>query len=56
MPATEIQGKTLGVIGLGAIGVMVANAAQSLNMNVVGYTALPITLHKLPLIFPTPSP
>ncbi|MEG0663115.1 MAG: 3-phosphoglycerate dehydrogenase family protein, partial [Anaerovoracaceae bacterium] len=34
---TEIKGKTLGVIGLGAIGVMVANAAKSLGMNVVGY-------------------
>jgi len=33
----EIKGKTLAVIGLGAIGVLVANAAQSLGMNVVGY-------------------
>ena len=33
----EIQGKTLGVIGLGAIGVLVANAAQALGMNVLGY-------------------
>ncbi len=33
----EIQGKTLGVIGLGAIGVMVANAATALGMQVVGY-------------------
>ena len=33
---TEIQGKTLGVIGLGAIGGMVANAAIALGMNVVG--------------------
>lgn len=33
----EIMGKTLGVIGLGAIGVMVANAACALGMNVVGY-------------------
>ena len=33
---TEIQGKTLGVIGLGAIGVLVANAAVALGMNVVG--------------------
>ena len=33
----EIEGKTLGVIGLGAIGVMVANAARSLGMNVIGY-------------------
>jgi D-3-phosphoglycerate dehydrogenase len=33
----EIKGKTLGVIGLGAIGVMVANAASALGMEVVGY-------------------
>ncbi len=33
----EIAGKTLGVIGLGAIGVLVANAANSLGMNVLGY-------------------
>ena len=33
----EIKGKTLGVIGLGAIGVMVANAAEALGMNVIGY-------------------
>ncbi len=32
----EIKGKTLGVVGLGAIGVLVANAAMSLGMNVVG--------------------
>lgn len=34
---TEILGKTLGVIGLGAIGVLVANAAEGLGMNVIGY-------------------
>ena len=33
----EIQGKTLGVIGLGAIGVLVANAALDLGMKVIGY-------------------
>lgn len=33
----EIQGKTLGVVGLGAIGVRVANAAHHLGMDVVGY-------------------
>lgn len=33
----EISGKTLGVIGLGAIGVLVANAAIELGMNVFGY-------------------
>lgn len=34
---SEIQGKTLAVIGLGAIGVLVANAATALGMKVVGY-------------------
>lgn len=33
----EIKGKTLGVVGLGAIGVLVANAALSLGMEVYGY-------------------
>jgi D-3-phosphoglycerate dehydrogenase len=33
----EIKGKTLGVIGLGAIGVLVANAAENLGMKVFGY-------------------
>ena len=33
----EIMGKTLGVIGLGAIGILVANAAKALGMNVYGY-------------------
>ncbi len=33
----EIEGKTLGVVGLGAIGVKVANAAHHLGMDVVGY-------------------
>lgn len=32
----EISEKTLGIIGLGAIGILVANAAISLGMNVVG--------------------
>lgn len=34
---TEILGKSLAVIGLGAVGVLVANAAQMLGMNVTGY-------------------
>lgn len=33
----ELPGKTLGVIGLGAIGVLVANAARSLGMRVLGF-------------------
>lgn len=34
---TELKGKTLGIIGLGAIGGMVANAACDLGMKVIGY-------------------
>lgn len=34
---TEVKGKKLGVIGLGAIGVLVANAAVDLGMEVIGY-------------------
>ncbi|MBE5815507.1 MAG: ACT domain-containing protein [Clostridiales bacterium] len=33
----EVRGKTLGVVGLGAIGALVANGAIGLGMNVVGY-------------------
>lgn len=33
----EIEGKVLGVIGLGAIGVLIANAAVNLGMEVLGY-------------------
>lgn len=33
----ELAGQTLGVIGLGAIGGMLANSARSLGMNVIGY-------------------
>jgi len=36
----ELPGRTLGVVGLGAIGVQVANAAQSLGMNVIGFDAM----------------
>ena len=34
---TEILGKTLGIVGLGAIGTMLANTAESLGMEVMGY-------------------
>ncbi len=34
---TEIMGKTLGVVGLGAIGGLIANAAIQLGMRVIGY-------------------
>ena len=36
----ELPGRTLGVVGLGAIGVQVANVAQSLGMKVIGYDAM----------------
>jgi D-3-phosphoglycerate dehydrogenase len=34
---TELPGRTLGVVGLGAIGVKVANAAHALGMRVIGF-------------------
>jgi D-3-phosphoglycerate dehydrogenase len=33
----ELRGKTLGVIGLGGVGVLVANAGAGLDMNVIGF-------------------
>src|SRR5690606_36680237 len=35
--SVELTGKTLGVLGLGAIGAVVADRAQGLKMKVVGY-------------------
>lgn len=34
---SEVKGKTLGIVGLGAIGIMVANTAVHLGMKVIGY-------------------
>ena len=34
---SELQGRTLGIVGLGAIGRLVANAAIGLGMKVIGY-------------------
>jgi len=34
---SELPGKTLGIVGLGAIGVEIANAASTLGMDVIGY-------------------
>lgn len=45
----EIKGKTLAVIGLGAIGVLVANAASALGMNVVGFDPYMSVKHALEL-------
>ena len=36
----ELPGRTLGVVGLGAIGVLVANSARALGMNVIGFDPL----------------
>jgi len=41
----ELPGRTLGVIGLGAVGVEVANSAQALGMKVQGYDPQ-ITVHR----------
>lgn len=38
----EILGKTLGIVGFGAIGRLVADAAKALGMNVIAYDAFPI--------------
>lgn len=45
----EIKGKTLAVIGLGAIGVLVSNAASALRMNVIGYDPYMSVKHALKL-------
>ena len=45
----EISDKTLGIIGLGAIGILVANAAIDLGMNVVGYAPYLSTANALRL-------
>ncbi len=34
---SELPGKTLGIVGLGAVGVQIANAANALNMDVIGF-------------------
>lgn len=45
----EVKGKTLAVIGLGAIGVLVANAASALRMDVIGYDPYMSVKHALKL-------
>lgn len=45
----EIMGKKLGVVGLGAIGVLVANAAAALGMDVIGYDPFLNVEHALKL-------
>ena len=46
---TEIKGKKLGIIGLGAIGVQVANAANRLGMDVYGCDPYLSVAHALPM-------
>lgn len=43
---TEILGKTLGVIGCGAIGALVADAAHKLGMNVLGVEPSSVTIER----------
>ncbi|MHA2407691.1 MAG: hydroxyacid dehydrogenase [Candidatus Ranarchaeia archaeon] len=41
LKGTEIKGKTLGIIGLGRIGLALAKIAQGFGMNVIGFDILP---------------
>ena len=49
---TEIMGKTLGVVGCGAIGALVANAAGALGMHVIGVEPSEATIEKNKHLFP----
>ena len=49
---TEILGKTLGVIGCGAIGALVAQAAGALGMHVIGVEPSQATIEKNKNLFP----
>ena len=42
MMGSELKGKYLGIIGLGNIGKRLGRLARALNMNVIGYDAVPI--------------
>ena len=50
---TEILGKTLGIIGCGAIGALVAQAAGALGMHVLGVEPSEATIEKNKHLFPT---
>lgn len=50
---TEIMGKTLGVIGCGAIGALVAQAAGGLGMHVIGVEPSAATIEKNKHLFPS---
>lgn len=49
---TEILGKTLGVLGLGAIGALVAQAASGLGMHIVAVEPSPVTIERNKTILP----
>lgn len=49
---TEIMGKTLGIIGCGAIGALVANAAGALGMHVIGVEPSESTIARNSHLFP----
>lgn len=49
---SEISGKTIGVIGCGAIGALVANAAGALGMHVIGVEPSDATIQKNKHLFP----
>lgn len=40
---TELEGKTLGVVGMGRIGVKVARIAKAFGMKIIGYDVIPIS-------------
>lgn len=50
---TEILGKTIGVIGLGAIGALVAQAAGALGMHVIGVEPSAATIERNKHLFPS---
>lgn len=49
-PLTEVAGKTLGIVGLGAIGSRVAMIAQAMGMNVIASTRTPRPAALFPLV------
>ena len=49
-PITEISGKTLGIYGLGTIGIAVAKVALAFNMKVIAYTRTPKTIEGIELV------
>ena len=52
-PITEISGKTLGIYGLGTIGIAVAKVALSFNMKVIAYTRTPKNIDGVEMVSDT---